>query len=218
MIFFFKKIYDWFNAKWVNGIHITSVVHNCRLGEKVRISKHSYCYNTQIGSYSYLSGYNLVGNSKIGKFCSIGLFVSIGPGQHPTNTFVSTSPVFYSLNKPTFSKCQAYAETGEVEIGNDVWIGSNAVVLDGVKIGHGAIVAAGAVVNKDVAPYTIVGGVPAKYIKDRFSKEQISQLLSSKWWERNEEWFEKNIHLMQNIEAFIASCNNDSSTKNGLSF
>src|SRR5688572_19360014 len=156
-----KKVYHWFYAKWVNGkIHITAVVDKCDLGSNVRISKHSYCYNTQIGSYTYLSGFNLVVNSKIGKFCSIGMFVSICPGKHPTNTFVSTSPVFYSLNKPTFSEKQAFDESGEVEIGNDVWIGSNSIILDGVKIGHGAIVAAGSVVNKDVEPYSIVGGVP----------------------------------------------------------
>jgi acetyltransferase-like isoleucine patch superfamily enzyme len=209
-VVFFKKIYDWFNAKWINGkVHVTSVTHNCNLASNVRVSKHSYCYNTEIGAYSYLSGFNLVGNTKIGKFCSIGLFVSIGPGQHPTNTFVSTSPAFYSLNKPTFSSRQAYNETSKVEIGNDVWIGSNAVILDGVRIGHGAIIAAGSVVNKDVEPYTIVGGVPAKPIRKRFSDEIISQLIDSKWWDKSDEWLKRNCENMQNVEIFLAAITED---------
>lgn len=76
-----------------------------------------------------------------------------------------------------------YAHTTPAEIGNDVWIGQNAVIMDGVKIGDGAIVAAGAVVTKDVAPYAIVGGVPAKLIKYRFDEATIKDLLRLKWWE-----------------------------------
>ncbi|QMU27568.1 CatB-related O-acetyltransferase [Adhaeribacter radiodurans] len=204
MIKFFKKTFDWFNAKWIGGkIHITSNVQQSVLGANVRISKYSYCYNSQIGSYTYFSGYNLIVNSNIGKFCSIGLFVSICPGKHPTSTFVSTSPVFYSLHKPTFSSFQAFNESGGVEIGHDVWIGSNSIILDDVKIGHGAIVAAGSVVNRDVEPYAIVGGVPAKLIKKRFSDETIDKLLNSKWWEQSDDWLRDNCQSMQNIDKFL---------------
>ncbi|PSR52062.1 acetyltransferase [Adhaeribacter arboris] len=210
LILITKKIFDWFNAKWINGkVHVTSIVQQCDLGENVRVSKHSYCYNTKVGAYSYFSGYNLIVNSNIGKFCSVGLYVSICPGKHPTSTFVSTSPVFYSLNKPTFSSYQAFKEAGSVEIGHDVWIGSNAVILDDIKIGHGAIIAAGSIVSRDVEPYTIVGGVPAKFIKKRFSDEVITKLLNSKWWDKSDDWLKENYESMQNIDKFLKIIQNN---------
>jgi len=199
-----KKLFDWFNAKWIQGkVHVTAVAAGCELGKEVRIGRHSYCENTTVGDYTYLSGFNIVVNARIGKFCSIGHNVSICPGKHPTGTFVSTSPVFYSLRKPTFSKEQCYQEAGSVTIGNDVWIGANAVILDDVRIGDGAIIAAGAIVTGDVPPYTIVGGVPAKYIRKRFPDEVIDKLLASAWWNRDEEWLRDNLPLMHDINKFV---------------
>lgn len=142
--------------------------------------------NVYLGDYSYCnSGTILFAGTRIGKFCSIGYNVQIGCPEHPIQ-FISTSPSVYrhSLIKDYWNWPQNDI-IQPVVIENDVWIGSNAVVLQGVTIGTGAIVAAGAVVTKDVPPYCIVGGVPARIIKRRFNQKQIDFLLNSKWWEKN---------------------------------
>lgn len=132
----------------------------------------------------------------MGRFCSIAPDVRIGMPNHPIES-ITTSDVLYDENKwggmmtdfeyDDFMNCRknvAKKTSNELSrIGNDVWIGQGAYVLKGVKIGDGAVVAAGAVVTKDVAPYTVVGGVPAKEIKKRFSDEIIDKLLELKWWE-----------------------------------
>lgn len=136
-------------------------------------------FGTYIGDNSRIS-------AKIGRYCSISSSVEVALGTHPTKNWVSTHPSFFSLNNPSglyYSKTQRFEEkTPQTEIGNDVWIGYGALILGGIKIGDGAIVAAGAVVTKDVPPYAIVGGVPAKIIRYRFSEEEINKLLKIKWW------------------------------------
>ena len=125
-----------------------------------------------------------------------------------------SSPVFFSLAKQngyTYVDRQKFSEykyadlesKSAVVIGNDVWIGESARIMAGVHIGDGAVIAAGAVVTKDVAPYAIVGGVPAKVIKYRFSPEQIEELLKIEWWNWDEEKIRKHADEFDNIESFI---------------
>lgn len=132
---------------------------------------------------SYVSSAR-ISNAKIGRYCSIGFESIIGLGTHPS-TYLSTHPAFYSAAKQSgisFVTESSYSEYQSIDIGNDVWIGARAIVLGGVSIGDGAIVAAGAVVTKDVPPYAIVGGVPARLLRYRFSEEVIEELLDWKWW------------------------------------
>lgn len=140
--------------------------------------------NTEIGKYTYVAGARIQ-SAKVGRFCSIGPRARIGGlGRHPTE-WISTHPVFFSTLKQaniTYAEKDFFDECGEVIIGNDVWIGADAIVLDGVSIGDGAIIAAGAVVTKDVEPYSIVGGVPAKIIRYRFTDIQINFLQEMSWW------------------------------------
>jgi acetyltransferase-like isoleucine patch superfamily enzyme len=127
-------------------------------------------------------------------------------GMHPTKTFVSTHPVFYSLTFPShnrFATEQGFIEHGSVTIEHDVWIGHGASICDNVTIGTGAIVAAGAVVTANVEPYSIVGGVPAKFIRKRFDAEQIEQLLASQWWKQSDAFLAKHHREFQNIETFM---------------
>jgi len=132
----------------------------------------------------------------------------IGLGEHPSKDFVSTHPMFYSTigqSNPVIVEKSLFDEFPTTVIGNDVWIGARAVLKTGVKIGDGAIVAAGAIVVNDVEPYSIVGGVPAKHIRYRFSQEQIGTLLESRWWEKDLEWLKANKHLFARIDDFVGA-------------
>jgi len=158
-----------------------------------------------IGAHTYIQKKSNIFNAEIGRFCSIASGVTIAPGVHKTSG-VSTHPVFFIKNTPLickFAEEDAYQTSKKVNIGNDVWIGEKAIVMDGITIGSGAIIAAGAVVTKDVAPYSIVGGVPAKFIKYRFNEITISKLLESKWWDNSDNWLKANHKLFIDPELFL---------------
>ncbi len=144
-----------------------SITPDCKLGNHTVIHSNVHLSNVVIGDYTYVNS-NL-NNVTIGKFCSIGPYCSIGVGKHPSKKFVSTFPAFFSKNnlgcKISFVENNLFEEFDRIEIGNDVWIGTDSIILDGVKIGNGAIVGAGAVVTKNVDDYAIVGGIPAKLIR-----------------------------------------------------
>jgi len=137
----------------------------------------------------------------IGRFCSIAcgakfLFTSANHTMQSLSTY--PFPLFFEewgLDKANVT--QAWDNRGDIVVGNDVWIGYQAVILAGVTIGDGAIIGACAVVKKDVAPYTIVGGVPAKLIRRRFSDEIIAQLESMQWWNWPRERIARNIPYIQ---------------------
>ena len=147
----------------------------------------------------------------IGRFCSIGNDVKVLLGDHPSHTWVSTHPAFFSHRKQagfTFTDHEKYNELKKAEnssnyavIGNDVWIGSNVSILQGVTIGDGAIIAAGAVVTHDVEPYSIVGGVPAKKIRMRFTEEEIEFLTAFRWWDKDMEWLKAHAQDFEDIST-----------------
>lgn len=148
-----------------------------------------------LGANSYISSSSHVAdtNSRIGKFCSIARNVSIGTTNHPLN-MLTTSPIpYFDMDNMTggmvfpAEKKVSFESKKPVFIGNDVWIGLNAVIMDGIKIGDGAVIGSGAVVTKDIPPYAIAVGVPARVIKYRFSEETICRLLKTRWWDQPEE-------------------------------
>lgn len=161
--------------------------------------------NIQVGAFSYYSGFHhqhsfegcvryLDKKSKkvdkliIGKYCSIGsgaVFMMAGNQGHRSD-WVSSFPFYFQANIFKEAK-NAYEKAGDTLIGDDVWIGSEAMILAGVTIGSGAIIAARSVVVKDVPPYAVVGGNPAEVIKYRFEEAEIQDLLKLKWWDWSEE-------------------------------
>lgn len=153
--------------------------------KNVELKGNNHIVNTTIDEYSYISLNSIIYHSRLGKFCSIGPNVIIGYGDHPTN-YLSTSPrLFFKeifKSKALNPETSVFKSHKLVNIGSDVWIGANCYIKNGITIGHGAIVGAGSVVLKDIPSYAIVGGVPAKIIKYRFSNEIISKLQNLKWW------------------------------------
>jgi len=171
------------------------------LANNVRLS------NCHIGRYTYIASNSHLTNCTIGSYCSIGPDLLAGLGKHPSSTFISTHPSFYApINTSPISYVneQRFTEFERILIGNDVWIGARVTIIDGICIGDGAILAAGAVVTKDVEPYSIVGGIPAKKIRNRFNDEQIKFLLNLRWWDKDEGWIKSNACYFDDIDKLMA--------------
>lgn len=178
----------------------------------VKIGGRTELLSASIGNYTLIGANNKLSNTKIGRFCSLGSNISVINAFHPTSGFVSTNPAFYSLNKQcgiTFVNRQKFEEHRSVDnnysviIGNDVWIGHNVTIIAGITIGDGSIIGANALVTKDVPPFAIVGGVPAKVIRYRFDDESRTRIYNSKWWDNSYEWFVDNAEIMSSYQLFL---------------
>ena len=195
-----------------NGVKLTS---DSTLEGKNRICKNSSVVSTHIGYASYIGENVALLNTWVGRYSCIGPEVQVIRGEHPTDTFVSIHPAFYSLKRQSgftyvteqlFSEYR-YADAEKrynVIVGNDVWIGAGVRLLNGIKIGDGAIIATGAVVTENVLPYSIVGGIPAKLLKKRFTEDDIDWLLQLQWWDKNEEWISCHSSFFRNIDQLKA--------------
>ena len=154
--------------------------------------------NVSVGKYSRIGVNCQVTNATIGNFTAIGKNTVITVGQHPTNYLTSHSIFYKKGNWGWHGDWIApidFNSNQKVNIGNDVWIGRQCIIMDGVTIGNGAIIATGAVVTKDVPPFAIVGGVPAKIIKYKYSQEMIELLEKIQWWNLPDEEITKIIDL-----------------------
>lgn len=178
------------------------------------LNDHSTFLQSYLGRGSYIAGHSYLYKASVGRFCSIGQFVKNDFALHPSNSFVSTHPAFFSVKKQAgytfvtenkFNEIRFADKDGNwlVKIGNDVWIGHNVNILDGVTIGDGAIIGAGSLITKNVEPYSIVGGVPAKIIRMRFTDEQRDFLLKYKWWDKDMSWLKKNADSFSSVDEFI---------------
>ena len=158
-----------------------------------------------LGDFSYISGpRSYVEAARIGKFCSIARQVVIGPGNHDLSG-VTTHPFPVSPDcggLATSAKQETQTQKAPPIIGNDVWIGMNAIIMRGVTIGDGAVVAANSVVTRDVEPYTIVGGVPARPLKRRFSPEIAESLQRRQWWDWPDRVLAERLEVFRAPESF----------------
>lgn len=203
----------------IESPYLSSVV---RMGENSRLNiisefegnnyvGNSSCVeNSYMGYASYIANNTILPNVKIGKYCAIAEGVTLIRGQHPTRQFVSIHPAFYSPGHVASNICYVnenlyeefrYTTNGYVvDIGNDVWIGKNVQIMEGIKVDNGAIIAAGALVTKNVRPYTIVGGIPARQIRNRFSEAEKEFLEKLQWWNKSEDWLKENAKYFSDIK------------------
>ena len=185
-------------------IHPTSRVKNCTFGRYVEIGDHCVLEETEVGDYTYCFGCN----AALGRFNSIATGVRINPVQHPAKFRAAAHHFTYRCSHyglgPDDDGLIAWRRQNRVTTGNDVWLGHNAVIMGGVTIGDGAVVGAGAVVTHDVAPYEIVGGVPARHIGWRYPPELIAALERIRWWDWSHETLGERLRDFDDVEAFCA--------------
>lgn len=190
-IFGFPRVYNYLH-KSEGYIHPTIKYENLQISGKVKIGE--FCkfpgevhinasHPVTIGRFTSINGptqlKTRVHGINIGSFCSIARGVEIQEYDHPVHL-----PSTYYMRKNVFGeKVLEVSSKGPIVIGNDVWIGAQSIILSGVNIGDGAIIAANSVVTRDVPPYAIVGGVPAKVLKMRFPSDVINEISKLKWWE-----------------------------------
>lgn len=189
------------------SVHELAIVRDTELGIYTQVGPFTSMYESSMGDYSYIVQNCQVMWTTIGKFTSIASYVRLNPGNHPT--WRPTQHHFtyrcqsYGFDRPDDESFFQWRKDAHVEIGHDVWIGHNATVLPGVKVGNGAVIAAGAVVSKDVEPYMVVGGVPAKVIKRRFPKEIAEMLEKVAWWDWSRDEIEERFDDLVDMDNFL---------------
>lgn len=187
-------------------IHPSSAVKNCTLGAYTEVGDHCVLEESALGDYSYCFGYNDIIYSEIGKFASLATGVRLNPVQHPAHTRAAAHHFTYRCAHYGFGADDDsiidWRRSSRVTVGNDVWMGHNAVIMGGVRIGNGAVIAAGAVVTRDVQPYEIVGGVPARHIGWRYAPEIIAALERIRWWDWSREELARRVRDFDDVETF----------------
>jgi phosphonate metabolism protein (transferase hexapeptide repeat family) len=186
----------------------TATVIDSKLGAWTEVGPNTKIIETSMDDYSYaIDNCNII-YARIGKFCSIASHVRINPGNHPLQR-----PVLHHFTYRSYQfglgeddeEFFNWRRSFGVEIGHDVWIGHGAVILPGVRIGSGAAIGAGAVVTKDVPDFSIMAGVPAKPLRERFSSDIQAALLKISWWHWPHEAIQERLDDFRNLEisAFV---------------
>jgi len=186
-------------------IRSASLSKNVHFEKGVTVETGSHVQADKIGKYTYINKYCLIEkNTTIGRFCSVAYNVKIGLGSHPVD-WVSTHQFAYDPKYKFVNESRQFEnkESTKTVIGNDVWIGANAIILAGVNVGDGAIIGANSLVTEDVEPYAVVHGTPAKFSRYRFEKPTIEDLLNIKWWNWDDEKIKENTDLFNDPTKLI---------------
>jgi hypothetical protein len=188
-------------------IHSSCRIKDSSIGPWTMLGANTWLVESTFGDYSYTAGNVQIIYSEIGKYCSIANSVRVNPGNHPqwrvTQHHMTYRRVHYGLGEEDDAEFFQWRRDHKCVIGHDVWIGHGAVIMPGVKIGTGAVIGSGAVVTKDIGPYEVAVGVPAKVIKKRFDDKVIEKLLASEWWEWDRETLEQNFTDMLDLDVFL---------------
>lgn len=198
------KDYRWIFSKALKIILHPAALHACNVDKTSKVCSKSELTNCEIDKYTYIGYGCFMVNTKIGRFCSIADRVSIGGAMHPMQ-YVSTSPVFHAGDNAlgiNFSH-HMIPDTSISIIENDVWIGQGAFIKAGVTIGTGAVIGMGAVVTRNVGPYEVWAGNPARLIRKRFDDLCIQQLLESKWWDLRDDELKEYAESFNEPSAFL---------------
>ena len=190
-------------------LHPGAKVHSSTLGHYIEIGEGTRILESRIGDYSYTDHYADIAYSLLGKFVNVAAFTRINPSEHPYHRaslhhFMYRSS-YYWPNEPDEAEIFDWRRSRPVTIGHDTWIGHGAVIMKGVTIGDGAIIASHSVVTKDVAPYTIVGGIPAKFIKRRHPEPIAERIQALAWWDWDHETLRGSLSDFRalGVEAFL---------------
>lgn len=189
------------------SIHPSSAIIRSRLGGWTDIGPRVSIAESEVGDYTYFAGDASAIYAAIGKFCSIASHVRINPSNHPmwrvTQHHATYRRVQYGLDRQDDEEFFNWRKASPVRIGHDVWLGHGVIVMPGVSIGTGAAVGSGAVVTKDLPPYAVAVGVPAKVIKYRFDGETVEKLLKSAWWDWDRATLERKFHELLDKDVFL---------------
>ena len=180
------------------------VLQNVEVDKRAAICLGVRFYRGKIGKYSYIGNNSFVSDTDIGSFTSISTDCYIGGTSHPTD-WVSTSPVFHkwgNIMKKNFARHE-FNIFHRTTIGNDVWIGNRVLIKAGVTVGDGAVIGMGSIVTKDIGPYEIWAGNPARMIRKRFPDEIIKDIQKTEWWNWPDEEIEKSAWSFNDIESFM---------------
>ncbi len=191
-------------SKLIRKICGLPTIAHSKIDKTSRIGNFSSITNCTVGRYSYTGEYTVLSYVDCGDFVSISRNCVIGGGEHPTD-WVSTSPVFNehkSILRKQFSR-NSYNPYKKTKIGNDVWIGACCSIKSGVNISDGAVIGMGSVVTKDVGPYEIWAGNPARFLKKRFDDNTIGQLMSTEWWKMPEDEIIRHSDDFNDVQKFL---------------
>ena len=183
-------------------------VRDSMLGRYTEVAAGAQVVESELGDYSYVMERSDIIYTTIGKFSNIASDVRINPGNHPMEWVSQHHFLYrrrqYALHEEDHGDFFTWRRMQRVAIGHDTWVGTKAVIMPGVHVGNGAVVGSGAVVTRDVAPYTIVAGVPAKPIRTRFPEKIWQQLEAVSWWHWDHEQLRECLDDFYDIRRFLA--------------
>ncbi|WP_127581382.1 DapH/DapD/GlmU-related protein [Paenibacillus koleovorans] len=188
-------------------VHASASVVNSHAGAWTSIGPGNKIIESTIGDYTYTMDEVTMNYCEVGKFTSIASHVCLNPVQHPMDRVTQHHMTYrragFGFAATDDEEIFDWRRDNRVTIGHDVWIGHGAIVMKGVRVGHGAVIGSGSVVTKDVEPYTVVVGVPARPIKVRFPAETAAKLLQIAWWDWPREVLEERFFELSDVETFI---------------